>query len=62
MKKIAEEIKSEPQDAYISKEPLKVHVDKDGVELGISIEDANNILKENKEEYEIPLKIIKAKS
>ncbi len=61
IEKIAEEIKSEPQDAYISKEPLKVHVDKDGVELGISIEDANNILKQDKEEYEIPLKVTKAK-
>ena len=45
--KIANEIKKEPQDAYISKDPLEVHVEQDGVELACSIEEAQKIINEN---------------
>ena len=60
IEKIVNEIKCEPQDAYLTKEPLEVHADKDGVDLGITLEEAKNILNEEKKEYEIPLKITKA--
>lgn len=61
IEKIAQTIKTEPEDAYLSEDPLEVHADKDGIELAISIEEAKEILEEDKEEYEIPLKITKAK-
>ena len=60
IEKIAEEIECEPQDAYLSEEPLEVHADEDGIKLGISIDEAKKILEEEKEEYEIPLTITKA--
>lgn len=58
--KILSEIKSEPVDAYLSKSPLEVHADKNGVDLAISIDEANQLLREDKDEYEIPLNITKA--
>lgn len=57
IEKIVEEIKVKPQDAYVTQNPTKVHVEKKGIELGISIEEAKEILKEEKEEYTLPLKI-----
>lgn len=57
IEKIVEEIKTEPQDAYVTKNPTKVHVEKKGIELGVSIDEAKEMLKETKEEYIIPLKI-----
>ena len=60
MEKIAKEITKEPQDAYITKDPLVVHADENGIELGITIDEAKEILKEDKEEYTIPLKITSA--
>lgn len=60
IKKIATEIKKEPKNAYISKEPLEIHAEENGIELAVTEEKAKEILKEDKEEYEIPLKITKA--
>lgn len=60
IEKIANEIKCEPQDAYLSKNPLEVHADKDGIDLAMSIEDIIQLLKEDKEEFSIPLNITKA--
>lgn len=57
IEKIYNEIKREPQNAYISQEPLEVHSHVNGVDFAISLEDAKNILEEQKEEYVIPLKI-----
>ena len=57
---IYSEIHSEPEDAYIVDEPFQVVVDKDGIDLGISLEEAKAIVQEPKEEYVIPLKITKA--
>lgn len=62
VEKIYEEIHSEPQDAYIKKDPFEIVVDKDGVDFDISMEEAKEIVSEKgKEEYIIPLKITKAK-
>ena len=60
IEEIVNEITCEPQNAYVSEEPLEVHADQDGISLAISIDEAKNILKEDKEEYEIPLNITEA--
>ena len=62
IEKIYEEIHTEPQDAYIKKDPFEIVVDKDGVDFDISMEEAKKIVSEKgKEEYIIPIKITKAK-
>ena len=53
IEKIADEITCEPQNAYLSEDPLEVHSEQDGVSLAISIDEAKSILAEDKEEYEI---------
>lgn len=57
IEKIYEEIKRKAQNAYISQEPLEVHSHVNGVDFAISLDEAKNILEEQKEEYVIPLKI-----
>ena len=56
--KIYQEVKKEPQNAYVSQDPFEVHVSENGIDFAISLEEARNILQEEKEEYEIPLKFI----
>ena len=59
--KIHEEIYREPKDAYFETDPYQIFVDVDGVDFGVSIEEAKEIIsKESKEDYSIPLKITKA--
>ena len=61
MKKIHSEIYHEPVDAYYESEPYKIYPDIDGVDLAISIEEAEKLVKEeSKEEYTFDLKITKA--
>lgn len=55
--KIQKEIYKEAQNAYISKNPTQVHPHINGIDFNISIEEINQILLEEKEEYLIPLKI-----
>ena len=57
LEKIHEEIYKEAQDAYITTEPTTVHPHVNGVDFAITIEEAEKLLKEEKEEYVIPLKI-----
>lgn len=61
IQKIHDEIYKEPQDAYVEKNPTVVHPEVDGVDFKISIEEAQKLLQENREEYTIPLKITKPK-
>lgn len=61
MEAIYNEIRSEPQDAYIVEEPFQVVVDVDGIDFGITLDEAKALLNEAKEEYIVPLKITKAK-
>ena len=61
IQKIHDEIYKEPQDAYVEKNPTVVHPEVNGVDFKISIEEAEKLLEENKEEYTIPLKITKPK-
>ncbi len=56
---IYQEVHKEPKDAYFTQNPFTVFPHEDGVDFAISIEEARQLLTENKEEYEIPLKFIK---
>ena len=57
IEKIHDEIYKEAQNAYILEEPLEVHPHSEGIDFAISVEEAKEILKEEKEEYIIPLNI-----
>lgn len=61
IEKIHDEIYREAKDAYIEDEPFKLHVEENGLDFNISMEEAKRIISEEKEEYEIPLKITKPK-
>lgn len=61
IQKIHDEIYKEPKDAYVEKNPTVVHTEVNGVDFKISIEEAKELIKENKQEYEIPLQITKPK-
>lgn len=57
LEKIRSEIYKEAKNAYIEKNPTRVHVEENGVDFGISMEEAKKLIQEEKEKYEIPLKI-----
>lgn len=56
--KIYQEVKKDPQNAYVSKDPFEVHPSENGIDFAVSLEEARNIVLTEKEEYEIPLKFI----
>lgn len=55
--KIYSEVHTEPQNAYINKEPFELFLGSPGTDFAITIEEAKNLLLEEKSEYIIPLKI-----
>lgn len=57
LEKIYSEIYKEAQDAYITENPTTVHPNVNGVDFAISMEEAKELLEEEKDEYTIPLKI-----
>lgn len=57
--KIYNDIYKEAKDAYIVENPFELHKEEKGIDLGITIDEAKKILEEEKETYEIPLKITK---
>ena len=57
LEKIHTEIYKEPQDAYITQDPVTVHPNINGVDFAITMDEAKELLKEDKDEYTIPLKI-----
>ena len=59
--KIHDEIYKEPKDAYFEKEPFTIYPHEIGVDFDISIDEAKALLKEDKETYEIPLKLTNPK-
>ena len=61
IEKIRNEIYKEPKDAYVERNPTKVHVEEDGIDFWISLEEAKKLIQEDREEYGIPLKITQAK-
>ena len=61
IKRIQSEIYREPQNAYFQTEPYKIYPDIDGIDLVMSINEAQALVdKENKDEYKFALKITKA--
>lgn len=59
IQKIHDEIYKEVQDAYYTKDPFTIHPEVEGVDF--NLEEAKKILEEDKEQYEISLKITKPK-
>lgn len=59
IEKIYNEIRKEAQNAYIIEEPFELHKEENGIDFAVTIGEAKNILKEDKETYIIPLKITK---
>jgi len=57
IEKIHSEIYKKEQNAYVSQNPTKVNPEVNGIDFAISLDEAKEILKEDKEEYIIPLKI-----
>ena len=53
IEKIHEEVYQEAQDAYIVKDPFEIHPEVEGIDF--DVEAAKEMLKEDKEEYVIPL-------
>ena len=60
IEKIHNEIYEKPENATYNEETKELKLDKDGLHFAITIEEAKNIIRENKEEYTIPLKKVKA--
>lgn len=60
IEKVYSEVYTEPKDAYYVENPFEIFVEKDGIDFGITIEEAKNIIaSEDKDEYIIPIKITK---
>lgn len=57
LESIQKEIYKEAQNASYDEKTSKLTVHSDGVDFGIGVEEAKNIISEDKEEYIIPLKI-----
>ena len=60
IEKIHNEIYEKPENATYNEETKELKLDKDGLDFAITIEEAKNIIRENKEEYTILLKKVKA--
>ena len=59
--KIYNEVKKEAQDASFNEKTKELKFEENGMDFGISLEEAKKLLLEKKKEYIIPLKIIKPK-
>ena len=57
--KIYDEVYKAPVDAKFTTDPYEIFKEEDGLDFGITLEEAKEMLKENKEEYEIPLVVVK---
>lgn len=55
---IHSELYSEAKDAYFTQNPYSIYPSENGVDFAISIDDAKAMLKEDKDEYSIPLKVL----
>lgn len=52
------EVHKDPVNAYYSQNPYVVHPSENGMDFAISLNDAKNLLQEEKDEYVIPLKVL----
>ncbi len=60
VEQIYNEIRKDPVDAYYTKDPFEIHPSENGIDFKISLEEAKTIISsEKKEEYSIPLTIIR---
>ena len=57
LNKIHEELYKEPVNAYYTTDPYTVHPSEDGIDFKIGMEEAENLLQQDQEEYVIPLKV-----
>lgn len=55
---IYNEVHKDPVNAYYSQNPYVVHPSENGLDFAISLDDAKNLLQEEKDEYIIPLKVL----
>ena len=55
---IYNEVHKDPENAYYSQNPYVVHPSENGLDFAISLDDAKNLLQEQKDEYVIPLKVL----
>jgi vancomycin resistance protein YoaR len=60
IEKIYEEIYCEPKDAYYIEDPFQIFKEEEGVDFAITIDEAKEMISEDKEEYVIPLKLTEA--
>ena len=58
IEKVYEEVHKEAKDAYYTQNPFSVYPSENGIDFAISLEEATQMLEEEKEEYTIPLKIL----
>lgn len=58
IEEIYDQIHKEPIDSYYTQNPYRVFPSENGLDFAISLEEAKNLLQEEKEEYIIPLKIL----
>ena len=58
LESIYNEVHKEPVDAYYTQNPYVIHPSENGTDFAISLEDAKNLLQEEKDEYIIPLKTL----
>ncbi|MBO5005144.1 MAG: VanW family protein [Clostridia bacterium] len=56
---IYNEVHKDSTDAYISKEPFEIHPHVNGIDFGVSVDEAKRKLEESENECVIPLKVIK---
>lgn len=56
---IYNEVHKDPTDAYISKDPFEIHPHVNGIDFGVSIDEAKKKLEEIENECVIPLKVTK---
>ncbi len=56
--KIHTELYVEPKDAYFTQNPYSLFPSENGIDFAITVDEVKNMLNEEKEEYEIPLKIL----
>ena len=59
IEKIHNEIYKKPVNAYYTTNPYKIYKEQEGLDFAITLNEAEAMLSEDKEEYEIPLKITK---
>ena len=55
---IYNEIHKEPVNAYYTQNPYRVYPSENGLDFNISLDEAKNLLQEEKDEYVIPLKVL----